>query len=458
MTPDEEQKSGRDAYWRAREASDAEREGVSAEPADAADAGPPPTPGLEPVPDSDPEGWSPYAKPMQTSAATAAAGPDMKAQRLAALREAARLANSPLDTGIGDKEISAAQGRDRSQRGRDAFTEAIQAWMQRRPIRFSQPTEGEDLVKRRQLAEGSALKQRGQQLSVQEQIAKALTEPKPTASPGGLSEYQKYEMDRNARLDAEKKSAGEKKSADAAAQLERDRATLQKDFLGYDLSQADEKTIEKLLSLRHAKAAEAQAAATLSENKEQHISQQTHELTKELGDPTTFDSQYARIQQLIAENGGAVPGAGKLEALKQDSVLAPLLSSTSSNEAVEGRKLIKQLGNNYVHAITGAGVSNAERAQLQSASVDINSSDDRQIVLGLKTLKDMYDAKVHAAKAGVRPEAAARIDAATPKVPPPVSSHPPPGVIPPGAKNVRRLKSGAWAYTLPDGTEEAWEP
>lgn len=115
---------------------------------------------------------APPPSPVQTSA------PGVREQRLAAAREASRLAAEPLATSTSSDDVAAAQGRDRDQRKRDAFTEAIQAWLMRRPQRFTSPTEGDDALKRRQLEESSALKQRAQGLSAQQLLVKSLAEPK----------------------------------------------------------------------------------------------------------------------------------------------------------------------------------------------------------------------------------------------------------------------------------------
>lgn len=354
------------------------------------------------------------APPVQTSVPS----PDLRSQRLAAVREAARLAAEPVSAGPSDSDIAAAQGRDREQRGRDRFTEAIQAWLLRRPARFTPTNETGDMLTRRQLAENSALKQRGQQLTAQQMLVKALTDPKGKGAPE-LTPYQVELLKRRDAEDDYRRTKDAKKAEADAAALAAGRkswAPVLKE-MGIDPETATQKDIDRAMQLKHAKATEGLARAQFGEQKQEHIDKQTQELTKALGDPTVFDAQYNRVQELIALNGGAVPGAGKLEALKQDSVLSPLLSGMSSDQAVEGRKLIKQLANNYVHAITGAGVSNLERSQLQSASVNVDSSDDRQIVLGLKTLKDMYDAKVKSAKAGFRPEAVERVESAQPPRP-----------------------------------------
>lgn len=399
------------------------------------------------------------------SAQTSAATPDVKAQRLKALEEATRLAAAPVDTGIGDKDIAAAQGRDRQQRGKDAFTEAIQAWLQRRPIRFQNPTEGEDLTKRRQLAEGSALRQRGQQLSVQEQLAKAFTEPK--AAGGGLSAYQQLELERQRQQDAGKaRAAQDKKDAEAGALTNSRKAfSEQLKKLGIDPEHASQKDIDRVIEQNKADASLGLAKAQFGENREQHIATDAAGLAKELGDPAAFQSKYDRLMQLKESNGGEIPGLGVVEGVRQQPGFvgsAARAVSPPSGQAIEGRKLMRQLAAEYARSISGAGVSDKERAQLNAAALDVENDDSRIAMAGLDTLKDMYESKVAMAKAGARPEAVRRVESAPKPAgrppPPPTPEKPPAGAIPPNAKNVRQLKSGAWAYTLPDGTEEAYEP
>lgn len=213
MTLDEEKKSMRDSYWNEREKADAERESVSTLPEmDFSDDSKATVPvsggsfdvGVAPSPEGPPDFDVPDV-PLDAPPMVAAQPPDasgeMRKKRLAALDEARRIAAAPLDVPGSDAEIAQAQASDKSQRGRDAITEAIQGWLMRRPVKPQAPQDAEDLMKRRQLAESSALRQRQQQLSVQEQLVKAL------AGPGELNEYQKAQMERWARLDA---AGGEK--------------------------------------------------------------------------------------------------------------------------------------------------------------------------------------------------------------------------------------------------------
>lgn len=213
MTLDEEKKSMRDSYWNEREKADAERESVSTLPEmDFSDDSKATVPvsggsfdvGVAPSPEGPPDFNVPDA-PLDAPPMVATQPPDasgeMRKKRLAALDEARRIAAAPLDVPGSDAEIAQAQASDKAQRGRDAITEAIQGWLMRRPAKPQAPQDAEDLMKRRQLAESSALRQRQQQLSVQEQLVKAL------AGPGELNEYQKAQMERWARLDA---AGGEK--------------------------------------------------------------------------------------------------------------------------------------------------------------------------------------------------------------------------------------------------------
>lgn len=455
MTPEEESKSGRDAYWRAREAADAAREGSGASDDSAEPDSPPPTPDAEPD-----TSWSPFSPTVQTSApqapaAPAPAGDDFKSRRLAALDEAKRLAYAPIDSGVSGKDMAEAQGRDRAQRSKDAFTEALQAWLQRRPQHFTAPTEADDLAKRQQLGESAALKQRGQQLSVQEQIAKSLTDPK--AAPGsGLSAYQQLEIERQKRVDeAKARGAQDKKDAEAGA-LKNSRVafTDQLKKLGIDPEHASQKDIDRVIEQNKADASNALAKAQFGENKEQHISSDATVLAKELGDPTAFQTKYDRLMQLKESNGGEIPGLGIAEGVRQQPGVVGTVAravSPSSGQAIEGRKLMRQLAAEYARALSGAGVSDKERAQLNAAAIDVENDDSRIAMAGLDTLKDMYETKVSVTKAGARPEAVQRIENA-PRPAPHPAPPPPAAKRPQGVPVNAQFKNGKWYVPYPDGS------
>lgn len=310
--------------------------------------------------------------------------------------------------GIDTDALERSQAQQRERNGKNDFTRALQSWLLRKPFEPTADTTADDALKVQGIKSQQAEKDKSTRLSAAEMVAKALRGEKST---GSLSEYQKYEMDRNARLDTEKKAAAEAKAKESEDQLKKDRVDMGRE-LGVDLSNASQKDIDRMRELRHDKVTEGLTAAGQQEHKGENIDRQAQDLAKALGDPTVFETQWKRLQQLTSENGGKVPGIGKMEALSQDTPAAAL--KLSSDRSVEGRKLVKQMAANYVRSITGAGVSDAERAMLNSAMADANSSDDRQVMIGLKSLKMMYDAKVKSTKAGYRPEAVKRIEAAVP--------------------------------------------
>src|SRR6185436_14838899 len=176
---------------------------------------PPPTPAdVAPPPEGLPEqDFAPYS-PTKPPAQPAPDPSRDFARQLAGSVVGKRYTPSAA---VSDAAIAKAQGADRSRREHDNFTAALSAALLRRP--YAAPS-GEDtapdLLQQRAREESDFEKGKQQDLSAAALMARALKGEKPTATPGALSEYQKYEMDRNARLDAEKKTGAEKKAADAA--------------------------------------------------------------------------------------------------------------------------------------------------------------------------------------------------------------------------------------------------
>lgn len=384
--------------------------------------------GLPPEPAMELEPYAPSSpSPVQTSA------PDLRSQRLAAVREATRLVDSPLDAGPSDGDIAAAQGRDREQRGRDAFTEAIQAWLQRRPQRFQNPSESNDLVKRRELAESSALKQRGQKLTAQQMLVKSLADPK--GAGGGLTPYQQEQLKRRDADDAYR--ADRNKSLDERHGIEHKEAGERADRAHAD-------------SVRLTESNQALSRAQFSALERDRTDRQAADLAEKLGDPVAFQEKYARLMALKEANGGEIPGLGVVEGVRQQpGVVGGVVRAVSppSPQAIEGRKLVRQLAAEYARAISGAGVSNQERAQLNAATLDVENGDSSIAQAGLDTLKDMYESKVAITKAGARPEAVQRIENA-----PRPAQRPVPKPRPAGVPADAVEKNGKWYQELPDGS------
>lgn len=451
-----------ESYWKRREEADAEREGggeMVLPEMDFSGDEPPKAPELD-VAESVPTAMPAMAVPdtVQTDAATESAQPraaptaappaddGLKAQRLKAIETMRTLGDASYEppAGLRDSDISAASGRDRDAVRRANLSETLRAAFARQTPRLQQePSEAQSLLEQRKLADSRNASQWSRKMTMNERLAAALREPKAVAPRGALTDYQRFEIERQNRLDAEAAARAKRKADGAAAKGESVAADLEasrKNFagvlraMGVDPTTASQKDIDRAVKMREAALGRS---VTLGGREDS----EAKDLAGKLGDPTVFNTQYERLMQLVEANGGRIPGAGTGEALKQwsDSKFGTQFSDAGG---IEGRKLVKQIANNYIHAITGAGVSNAERDQLKSASADIDSNDDRQVLLGIKTLKDMYDAKVKATKAGYRPSVVERV---APEKPPASTGKTTPGGKPYKTRQVD-TETGAVRY------------
>lgn len=227
MTPDEEQKSGRDAYWRAREEADAERGGapdVISGGVDEPDDEPAKSPFAtafekaalgrapsdyerpdEPAAGFDPAPYSPStpapsgAQQNAIDTQQAATTPDRSAKYDAALADVHRIAAEPTP-GVDIGAVQAGQrSRDQKTAAND-FTRAIQAWMFRKPFEPSAPTDAEDALTVQSLKAKQGQADKASRLSAAEMVAKALRgEKQPDMTP-----YQAAELKRQKDLDAQK--------------------------------------------------------------------------------------------------------------------------------------------------------------------------------------------------------------------------------------------------------------
>lgn len=167
----------------------------------------------------------------------------------------------------------------------------------------------------------------------------------------------------------------------------------------------------------------ALANRTFADKNQDQVSNDAKALSEKLGDKAVFDKRYSDLQGLIKANGGKVPGLGMLEGVRQQpGIIGSAVRAVSppSPEAVRGRKLLRQLAADYARVISGAGVSDKERAVLNSATVDVDNDDSAIALAGLESLKEMYDAKAGQIKKGYRPEAVRQVTGDEP--PPPAAT------------------------------------
>lgn len=211
----------------------------------------------------------------------------------------------------------------------------------------------------------------------------------------------------NAAADDQRKLADAvAKKAKAGEDLEQRRKTWTPELkaAGKDPTTATDKDIEDVIGI--IKAREGRA---ITESRDDD--KEVRALSKELGDPVAFQQQYDEVMRLAKENGGEIPGLGVAEGIRQQPGLigsAARMVSPSSDEAIKGRKLMRQLAANYARAISGAGVSDTERTNLNAATLDVDNDDSRIALAGLQTLKEMHDAKMAQLKRGYSPKAVKR--------------------------------------------------
>lgn len=475
-----------ESYWKRREEADEEREQppevatssrtaapetVASELWDAEIGEPVQSPGkpygpvepppATPEPEADWAGFSP-SSPAAPAAPAAPPTDDTKAQRLKAIERMRSLADAPMDApmGLRDADLAAAAKRDRQAVQRSNLSEAIAAAFARRPARLqSEPSESASLMQRRAMSEKSAGDALGRKLSAEARIAAALKGEK-VGSPDGLTPYQRENL---SRRDADDKYRADKDSrkaeADAAA-LEGSRkayASVLRE-MGVDPATASQKDIDRAISIRNAmmihegmSRGDALKEEQFYYRKERDVEQDTKDLAKSVGDePQILSDLMGRLDAATKQSD--IPGIGPIDRLEPDMTASPAALQTR-NDMLESVRIMLSMR-------SGKTVTPQEATEYAKI-YGLNGSEEafRQ---GVQRLKADVAATIKAKKAGFSPKARERFEGAggtpTPEQPgPPASEKPPPGVIPPNARNVKRLGKG-WAYTLPDGTQEIWEP
>lgn len=267
-------------------------------------------------------------------------------------------------------------------------------------------------------------------------------------------ERERKAKEHEAAAEAKARAAQEKLGAERTT-LEHSRRNFEKQLraAGVDPETASQKDIDRVMAMVNAREGRAVNIGH-ADAKEQrdNVEKLAKLLPPDYGD---FQRKFDEINQIVASGKGDIPGVGPVDANRP--------SWLQSNAGIELQKRAKQMGLAYQHLITGAGASDREREQLNQATIDLQ--DERSFMAGLRSLKDLYDTKVRQIRAGFPSDVVRQYDenikrefGDAPK--PRVNlgeEKPPPGAIPPNAKNVKRVGKG-WGYTLPDGSEEVFEP
>lgn len=241
---------------------------------------PPVPPDVAPPPEAPPP--QPF-QPKDFPSATPAPAPDAgKQSRLDAISSIRRLIDSgppQLPSSVNDDALSQARRNDEAAQNRSDFSRALVALGARKPFE-SVPVKSsaEALMEQRKMVRGESGADLQRKLSGEETIAK-LKDDAPK-EPGALSEFQKYEMDRNAREDAGKKAAATEKTAAEAGQLENDRKNFAPELtkLGLEPKSASQKDIDRAIQMKNAEATQALARAQFSDKRGQEAKKATEGL------------------------------------------------------------------------------------------------------------------------------------------------------------------------------------
>jgi hypothetical protein len=205
-------------------------------------------------------------------------------------------------------------------------------------------------------------------------------------------------------------------------------------------------------SLANAEANQAIAKASLGQRDKTEKRQTDQDIENDVqklgaalpGDVSDFSQKYERVKGAIAANPKDLPGVGPVDAMTP--------SWLQSTAGLEVQKDAGQMLAAYQKLITGAGASDAERANLAKISLDLGN--ERGFAAGLESLKRAYDAKVREVRARFRPEVVGLYDdrqkrEATPQT----SAIPKPS---PGPGYVRSTVDGAPGWY--NANTNDWEP
>lgn len=217
----------------------------------------------------------------------------------------------------------------------------------------------------------------------------------------------------------DKQAALDAASAKAAAEAERKR--LEAEAAEARRKQADAWEREKFnrtLGSREAEgaknrvSAERRAALLAGNKQEADDLKQRLDLGKEFTDSGApeFYSQYTRAKSILDKyKPGELPGYGFVEGRVPDRFM--------SDDAIAVRQGIGQMLASYQKMITGAGASDAERANLSRITGLLESNDERAVRMGVDMLREAMDNKVASLAAGYKPSVVEDYAARAPNFP-----------------------------------------
>lgn len=161
---------------------------------------------------------------------------------------------------------------------------------------------------------------------------------------------------------------------------------------GLDWAQLSQRERLARMQLEEAKASRAQSA-------QEKIDAQTKDLAGEL-DKTgaaKFGAQYDEAKRIMSKYRGDIPGFGRAE--------GRLPAEMISEDGRQLRFLVGQMLSEYRKGQTGAGMSDAERAEYGRITGLMETGNDADVMRGLDTLSRALGARVAGIEAGYKPEA-----------------------------------------------------
>lgn len=431
-----------ESYWKRREEADEARERGNT----------PPEPEVEVAESVAPLSSVDTASAVQTDDESAVAPPvpapvaapdPMKAERLRAIERIRQLGESEYEPpeGLRDSDIAAASSRDREQTRRDNFTEALAAAIARRPARMqSLPAEGGTLAQRRAQADALAQRKMGREMDANARIAAALKGD--TKAPPALTPYQQAQL----------ANAGTKRAYDEEQdRLRREQHGKERDedlkFREDQARRADEaqKRHEALLALALRKEEKAEAADIPPGHEVVPGAQPSPDSRKKY---TALVASQQKMKELTAAMRAELAGAGPMDRMMPGEKRRRL-QQLATQLKIEGKN-VAELG-----ALSGPDMSLMDAMVTDPTTV--GSLFGGNLSSNLAGMDAWADSAIRAGSKtyGIRPAGGG--GGGQPSAIVPTDEKPPAGAIPPNAKNVRKRGKG-WAYQMPDGSWEVWEP
>lgn len=139
--------------------------------------------------------------------------------------------------------------------------------------------------------------------------------------------------------------------------------------------------------------------AAAAERERTRIDQQTRQLGEDFTkiDAPAFYEQFSQVDKIMRDNPNDLPGFGQLAGHLPDFA--------TSKPGVQLRQAVGQMLAAYRKAVTGAGMSDAERAEYDRITGLVQSGDEASVREGVKLMKNAMDARIRAVAGGYRPEA-----------------------------------------------------